>query len=156
MTPQRLDRFFLAIGAAIHVKSTSGMVRALFTLLKRALKIGDLIAIAAAIMIIIGVSALGASGRAKEARVRIDTAEGTFLYTLDVERVVQPLSETGTCRIAIDQVGVRVLSSDCPQRICVSMGTVRAAGQWIACMPHKVFVSIEGDYDVGAVDAATY
>jgi hypothetical protein len=38
----------------------------------------------------------------------------------------------------------RVIASPCTNQLCVAAGAVRSHGQWIACMPNKVLVSVTG------------
>lgn len=40
--------------------------------------------------------------------------------------------------------GVRVKSSDCPDKICVKTGLVSHEGMSAVCMPNRVIVTVEG------------
>jgi len=40
--------------------------------------------------------------------------------------------------------GIRVLSSDCPDKICVKTGFLNHEGMSAVCMPKKVIVTVEG------------
>jgi hypothetical protein len=46
--------------------------------------------------------------------------------------------------VAIRDGAVEVLSSPCREKICVKTGKVSKPGQWIACLPNKVFVAVRG------------
>jgi len=60
---------------------------------------------------------------------------------LDLDRVVDlPGSHV---RLEVKEGAVRVLTSDCPQQICVSGGWIRRPRQVIACVPNKTLVTIE-------------
>ena len=87
--------------------------------------------------------------------VQIQTADKTFFYPLTVDREITPLEDPESCRIAIESETVRVLSSNCLQEICVSMGAISYSGQWIACLPHRVFIDFIAAPD-GGVDAQAY
>lgn len=50
----------------------------------------------------------------------------------------------GNTRVKIDQGTAQVLSSDCPEKICVLTGKIRHAGEMIVCVPNKVVVKIIG------------
>jgi hypothetical protein len=50
----------------------------------------------------------------------------------------------------------RVLSSPCVNQTCVAVGHIHRQGEWAACLPNKVFVSIEGSADDEALDAAAW
>lgn len=60
--------------------------------------------------------------------------------------------EHGEMIIAYDREGGRVLSSPCPDQVCVHQGKITRSGQTIACVPEKVLVTIttaakENDHD---------
>ena len=55
----------------------------------------------------------------------------------------------GTCVIAIQDDTVRVTESNCPQNICIRQGIISKPGDWLACVPHKVFVQIVGNQSTG-------
>ena len=61
----------------------------------------------------------------------------------------------GETIVAIESGGVHVVSSPCPEKICISMGTIRRPGTWIACLPNGLFIRIEGE-DAEELDAGTY
>ena len=58
----------------------------------------------------------------------------------------------GPVLIVVDGSGVRIVDSRCPHKLCVRMGAINHAGDWIACVPNKLVIRIEGD---SAVDAIT-
>lgn len=71
-------------------------------------------------------------------------AEQQWIYPLDAEatlRVPGPLGETV---VVIEDGAVQVISSPCPEKICVKTGRISRPGQWIACLPNRVFISIKG------------
>ena len=55
--------------------------------------------------------------------------------------VAGPLGET---HFKIDASGVRVISSPCPRKICMSMGPARDVTDLIACVPNRILARIEG------------
>ena len=42
------------------------------------------------------------------------------------------------------ELGVRVVSSDCPTQDCVHTGTITRAGQSIVCLPARMIFQLEG------------
>ncbi len=124
------------------------------------IKSGDVVALAVAVIAVAGFSYQAYGLSAPPALVRIEAAGTTHLYSLAESRMVKPLPEDGTCELLIQDKSVRVVASDCPQKICVSMGQISSTSQWIACLPHQVFIHITGatpdsDGELG-VDAATF
>lgn len=60
--------------------------------------------------------------------------------------------EHGELVIAYDKDGGRVISSPCPDQVCVHQGKITRSGQTIACVPEKVLVTLttaakENDHD---------
>lgn len=71
------------------------------------------------------------------------------------------MKDAGTCKLFIENKTVRVTSSSCPLNICIQMGAIKDANQWIACLPHKIFISITGgeeitDQEGNVIDAIVY
>ena len=50
--------------------------------------------------------------------------------------------EHGELVIAYDKDGGRVISSPCPDQVCVHQGKITRSGQTIACVPEKVLVTL--------------
>jgi hypothetical protein len=50
----------------------------------------------------------------------------------------------GGCLIEIKNGKARVISSTCPDKICVSYGWIENQSQSIVCLPHRVLIKIEG------------
>ena len=71
-------------------------------------------------------------------------AEQQWIFPLDTQttlRVPGPLGETV---VVIEEGSVRVVSSPCPEKICIKTGRISKPGQWIACLPNRIFISIRG------------
>lgn len=49
----------------------------------------------------------------------------------------------GGCLIEIKKGKARVVSSTCPDKICVSYGWIENPSQSIVCLPHRVLIKIE-------------
>ncbi|GHV69607.1 hypothetical protein AGMMS49928_12450 [Spirochaetia bacterium] len=99
------------------------------------------------------------SGSGSETQVRISGAGGRWIFprksstareTITVEG---PLGETV---VELHDGNARVLSSPCANQTCVSAGTIRRPGQWLVCLPNKVFVSISGSGIEDGVDDSTW
>jgi hypothetical protein len=50
----------------------------------------------------------------------------------------------GYTNIEIKSGKVRVISSPCPNKLCMHMGKIENAGESIICIPNKVYVIIKG------------
>ncbi len=88
---------------------------------------------------------------------------GTVSVSVDGETVAElPLdrdaslpieAEGGNNLLVIEDGAARMESADCPDRLCVKMGSIRYAGESIVCLPHRVVVTVEEGPD-GGFDAA--
>lgn len=45
--------------------------------------------------------------------------------------------------------------ADCDDQICITMGPIDRTGQYMACLPHRLFVTITGEED-DLVDTETW
>jgi hypothetical protein len=96
------------------------------------------------------------------AQVVIQGSGRTWIFPLDAEeRIVVP-GPVGETVVDIHEGKARVRSSPCVNQTCVAAGHIRRQGEWAACLPNKVFISIEGaDFspsadDSEALDAAAW
>ena len=67
-----------------------------------------------------------------------------WIFPLDAPRTVAVHGPLGDTVVQIADGAVRVLSSPCRNKICVRSGSVARPGQWIACLPNRVFVEVRG------------
>ncbi len=89
-------------------------------------------------------------GKGSVAVVEVDGQMAHRLdLSVDCQKVVAvPL---GDMVIEVRQGRVRVSSSPCPHKLCVSVGWVHQAGGLIVCVPNRVLVRVEGQEEVDAV-----
>jgi hypothetical protein len=71
-------------------------------------------------------------------------SEQQWIYPLDAETTMRVPGPLGDTVIVIEEDSVRVTSSPCPEKICIKTGRISKPGQWIACLPNRVFISIQG------------
>jgi len=87
--------------------------------------------------------------------VIIQGQDRTWIYPIedDVRLNIQgPLGET---LVSIGQGRAEILSSPCSLQSCISFGLIQRKGQWLACLPNRVFLVIEGREE-GTIDALVY
>jgi len=77
-------------------------------------------------------------------RVEVQDPEGTFLYPLDQDRTIEAKGPIGITTIYVAQGAVWVHDSPCTNKVCIAMGIIRHSGQFVACLPNRVFVRISG------------
>lgn len=100
---------------------------------------------AAAAIAAFGLFAYAGSGR--DPRAVIESEQGRWLYGLDAEQELVLRGPVGRTTVAVRGGAVRVLDSDCPDKLCINFGAARRHGDWIACLPNRVFIRVEGRAD---------
>ena len=88
-------------------------------------------------------------------QVEIKTEQKTWLFPLDTDMEFQAPGPLGLTVIEIQERSVHVHSSPCPEKLCLFSGAISKPGQWIACLPNKVFITIKGE-DKNDVDAYSF
>lgn len=79
---------------------------------------------------------------------------GKEVNRINLNKKVQRFRVNG-CLIEIAEGKVRVASSTCPNKICVSTGWINKPSQVIVCAPQRVVVKIEGSSQASQVDAVS-
>jgi hypothetical protein len=70
---------------------------------------------------------------------------GVWLFSQDVAENLTVAGPLGDTVVEIRNGEARVLSSPCANQTCIAAGAIHAHGQWIACLPNRVLVSIGGE-----------
>lgn len=113
---------------------------------ERILKVGDIIVIAALLVlsVVIFLSSLPSQNReAAYAVVRIDGEEyGRYALSSDNEIVIEQNGHVNI--IEIKDGAVRMKSADCPDKTCVRQGYITGGGEVIVCLPARLTVTLEG------------
>lgn len=67
-----------------------------------------------------------------------------LLYALEEQRSIVLRNDEGkqVMRIEIQGEQIWVAESDCPLQYCVLRGPIQNIGQWIACLPNRVFIRV--------------
>ncbi len=92
--------------------------------------------------------------------VHIKSVSREWLLPLGKEkRIVNVKGPLGITEVEIDRTSVRIIKSPCRNKICIRSGSISKPGQWIACLPNRVIVSIGGKESRGTkgyVDAVNF
>ncbi|MDR2534845.1 MAG: NusG domain II-containing protein [Treponema sp.] len=88
------------------------------------------------------------AGKGSQQRVIIKGPKDQWLFPQDAVEIISVPGPLGDTLVAIQDKQVRVKASPCDNQTCVAAGAIQFRGQWIACLPNKVLVSIgEGEQD---------
>ena len=84
--------------------------------------------------------------------------DGALLRTIDLPYAGQTETFTvsgpaGENTIEVSKDGVRVLSADCPDQICVEHGFLKAGEGPIVCLPNRLVVRFQEETEFDGVDA---
>ena len=105
----------------------------------------------------VAISAASAYGPGKgRAEVTITGKDGEWVYPLSPDREVPVAGPLGTTLVEIRAKAVRIEDSPCPNKTCIAAGAISSPGQWLACLPNRVFVRVEGGRTDEGVDAGVY
>ncbi len=72
-------------------------------------------------------------------------SELVYNVPLDEDRLLEVNGPLGVTVVKVENHRVRVVSSPCPNQICVRSGAAEHVHDLIACLPNHVFVKIEGE-----------
>lgn len=67
---------------------------------------------------------------------------------LDEEHTITLQGPIGTTVIEVKKGKVRVLSSDCPDHLCVKFGWLQAPPDFSACLPNEVLIVVQEPADI--------
>jgi hypothetical protein len=118
-------------------------------------RILDYCAIAISIAVIAAFSVYAYGGRARAGEVVIEASGAAWIYPLNVDRTEAVNGPIGDTIVTIQGGRASVTDSPCPDKLCVHMPPISQPGQWIACLPNKVFVRVKGE-DAQEIDDLSY
>lgn len=68
-----------------------------------------------------------------------------------VNHKIQIEGPLGTSVLQVQGGSIMMISSPCPDRLCIKKGRVYKPGAAIVCVPNEISVAVEGDYGVDAI-----
>lgn len=87
--------------------------------------------------------------------ILIQAGDKEWIYPIDSHLSQAFEGPVGKTIVDVSEGVVFVSESDCSEKICVQSGSIKNAGQWIACMPNRVFITIRGKKE-GEIDGEAY
>jgi len=119
-----------------------------------------------AVAILLSMAVLGAfsyhvyAERGGEAVLYIQNQSKVWIYPLSKEQEVDIPGPLGLTHVHIKDGTAFVESSPCRDKICIHMGRISRNGEWVACLPNRVFLRVQGkktQRETGEeVDASTF
>ena len=115
----------------------------------------DYVTLVGAAALVVAISTAVYGGGSARTTIHVTGPSVEYLFDSTVEDRVAVRGPIGETVVLIADGGARVASSPCDNQICVRTGHVERAGRWIACLPNRVFVSIESGQR-SDIDARSY
>ena len=118
----------------------------------------DLIIVAVLLAAVLGLFFLM---RSRQAR---DTGSGAMaVVTVDGKEIGRyPLRKSGTFPLnggtnilVVENGEAWVSEADCPDKVCMGMGKISRNGEFIACLPNRLLIVVEGAAEQSPVDGMT-
>lgn len=116
----------------------------------------DILAVVIAAAAIGGFSVLAYSGGRGPAEVVIEASGARWIYPLSQDRTVNVPGPLGDTIVVVEGGKAFVKDSPCPDKLCVLAGAIGTPGQWVACLPNRVMVSIRGGSAEQSVDVTSF
>jgi hypothetical protein len=120
------------------------------------LKPFDIAAVAGALGITVLSAVYVYAGRDSPKYVHIEGPQNRWVFPLDSREIIAVSGPLGDTLVELRDKQVRVISSPCDNQTCVAAGSIQAHGQWIACLPNQVSVSITRNNPDNEPDAAVW
>lgn len=70
---------------------------------------------------------------------------GTYALSVDQEIIVKDVDGHTLITCYIDEGKIQVISSNCPDKICIDDGSIEKSGQTIVCLPNQIVIKIIND-----------
>ena len=105
----------------------------------------DFVAILISLLVIGAFSIAAYGGRGGSGEVVIEASGARWIYPLNVDRTEKVAGPLGDTVVIIKGGTASVEDSPCPDKLCVHMPGISKPGQWIACLPNRVFVRVSGE-----------
>jgi hypothetical protein len=93
---------------------------------------------------VVAVFSVSAYGGGDAAQVVVEASGVKYRFPVSTDRVERFAGPRGDTIVEIRGGTVRVVDSPCPDKICVAAGAISRTGQFIACLPNRVSVTLEG------------
>jgi hypothetical protein len=106
----------------------------------------DVAAVVLSVLVVAGFS-IGAYRGGDAGEVVVEASGVRYRFPVSTDRIERFAGPLGDTVVAISGGTVRVLDSPCPDKTCVAAGPISRTGQFIACLPNRVSVSLEGRHE---------
>ena len=106
-------------------------------------KILDYIALLLSFVITIYVTRWALVRKNLDPLLKITAPNGTWILDLNKNQNFDVTGPLGVSQIVVEDKTVSIKTAACPNQLCVRSGKISHSGQWIACLPNRIFVALE-------------
>lgn len=107
--------------------------------------LGDLSLLIITALLILFLSIFAYGGTEGTKMLRVESGEESWLYPLDQDTEFTVPGVLGDLSVVVKDGKVEVKEAPCKEQICVVAKPISDIGDWNACLPSTVFLSIVGD-----------
>ena len=118
----------------------------------------DLIIVAAVLLAALALFFLMRAGQARSTgsgAVAVVTVDGKEIGRYPLEKSGTFPLNGGTNILVVENGEAWVSEADCPDKVCMGMGKISRNGEFIACLPNRLLVVVEGAAEQSPVDGMT-
>ena len=91
----------------------------------------------------------------KAAELFVQTPNEKFIYSLSKDGIYKFKGLLGESSIQVENGKAKFLDSPCENKNCIQSGEISTNGQWAACLPNGIFITIEGKSKENSFDAVS-
>jgi len=96
-------------------------------------------------------------GAAEESTVLIEAQGESWEYPISANEEIHVKGVLGDTVIEIKDKKTHIISSPCQNKLCIAAGHISKAGEFLACLPNRVIVTIKGKKGAAnGLDAVTW
>ena len=78
-------------------------------------------------------------------KVYVKVKKDEYVYPLEKDGSLVLDGLLGPVVLNIEGGEAWIEESSCPDKLCMKMGRIDESGEWLACLPNKIFIRISGD-----------
>lgn len=75
----------------------------------------------------------------------VENTEEKWIYDLQVDGTYVFTGDIGQTVVKVENGKAWVMDSCCPNKTCLATSAISKVGEWIACLPNKIILRVEGD-----------
>lgn len=122
-------------------------------------RMADLIPLAVIVLSVVVGLVLLLSPKDEKGLTAVVSVEGEVYTEVALDAVKEPYELTlcgdREAVLLISSDGVRFVTSDCPDKLCVNTGMISRSGQSAVCLPARVSVKLISSEESGGIDAVS-